>query len=116
MAFDKERKYPRVRLEARCILLYGDCAHEGNVVNISLGGAMISLNDSAIIPQEEECLFKIFAGSNETSDEIAAGVVYSTSSCIGVRFLTFDRDSHPHLYAHIEMLSRNPEKYRVAYP
>jgi hypothetical protein len=116
MALDNRRKFPRVRFEARCILLYGACAHEGNVVNISLGGAMISLNDSAVIPQEEECLFKIFAGSNETFDEIGASVAYSTSSCIGVRFLAFDGNSHPHLYSHIEMLSRNPEKYRVAYP
>ena len=113
---NKKRKFPRIRFEARCILLYGDCAHEGKVVNISLGGAMISLNDSAIMPQEEICLFKIFAGSNETPDEIEAGVVYSASSCIGVRFLTFDENSHPQLYSHIELLSGNPEKYRVAYP
>jgi len=115
MTFDKERKSPRVRFEARCILLYGDCAYEGKVVNISLGGAMISLNDSAIIPQEEECLFKILAGSN-ANDEIEASIVYSAFSCITLRFLTFDGNSHPQLYAQIESLSRNPEKYRVAYP
>jgi hypothetical protein len=116
MALDKERKSPRVRFEARCILLYGDCAHEGKVVNISLGGAMVSLSDSAVIPQEEECLFKIFAGSNAMFDEIEASVVYSAFSCIALRFLTFDGNSHPHLYAQIELLSQNPEKYRVAYP
>jgi hypothetical protein len=116
MALDKKRTFPRVRFEARCILLYGDCAHEGKVVNISLGGAMICLNDSAIIPQEEKCLFKIFAGSNAAHDEIEASLVYSAFSCIALRFLAFDRDSHPQLYSQIELLSLNPERYRVAYP
>jgi len=116
MVLDEKRKFPRVRFEARCILLYGDCAHEGKVVNISLGGAMICLNDSAIIPQEEECLFKIFAESNAAHDEIEASVIYSAFSCIALRFLTFDGNSHPQLYAQIELLSRNPEKYRVDYP
>lgn len=112
----EKRKFPRVRFEARCILLYGDCAYEGKVVNISLGGAMISLNDSAIIPQDEKCLFKVFAGNDDTSDDIEASVVYSAFSCFGIRFLAFDVNSHPQLYAHIELLSQNPGKYRVAYP
>ena len=112
----EKRKLPRVRFEARCILLYGDCAHEGKVVNISLVGAMISLNESAVFPQAEKCLFKIFAGSNETPEEIEASVAYSATSCIGIRFLAFDVNSHPQLYSHIELLSQNPEKYRVAYP
>jgi PilZ domain len=112
----KKRKFPRIRFDARCIVLYEDYAHEGKMVNISLCGAMISLNDSAIIPLEEKCLLKIFAGSNETPYEIEASVVYPAFSCIGVRFLAFDEYSHPQLHSQIELLSRNPEKYRVAYP
>lgn len=102
----EQRKFSRFRFEARCILLSGDCAHEGKVVNISLGGAMVSLNDSAIILPEEKCLFKIFAGSKETPDEIEVSVAYSAFSCIGVRFLAFDKNSHSKLYSQIELLSQ----------
>jgi hypothetical protein len=97
-------------------LQVGNYAHEGKVVNISQGGAMISLNAGAIIPQEEKCLFRIFAGNDETPDDIEAIVAYSAFSCIGVRFLAFDENSHPQLYAQIGLLGRNPDKYRVAYP
>jgi hypothetical protein len=112
----EKRKFPRFRFEADCILLFDGQAHKGKLVNISLGGAMISLNDGAIISQDEECLLKIVTESNETPDELKVAVAYAAFSCIGLRFLSFDENSHSRLYAQIQTLSMNPEKYRVAYP
>ena len=112
----EHRKFPRIRFDARCILLNRDCTYEGGVVNISLGGAMLSLDEGAIIPQEEKCMLRIISGSEGTPDEIEVSIAYSAFSFIGCRFLAFDEKTHPRLYAQIEELSRNPEKYRVAYP
>jgi len=112
----EQRKFRRVRFDARCILLSGDSAYEGRVVNISPGGAMISFNDSAIIPQGEKCLCRIFAQGNDTPAEIEVNVVYSVFACISVEFLAFDENSHPQLFDQIEELNRNPARYRVAYP
>lgn len=112
----EQRKHPRIRFDARCTLQHDDCSHGGNVVNISLGGAMLSLDDGAIIPQGETCRLLIFSEGGGAPDEVEASVVYSAFSCIGIMFLTFTADSHPLLYETIERLSRNPEAYRVAYP
>jgi PilZ domain-containing protein len=112
----EKRKHPRIRFDARCILSHDGSTYEGRVVNISLGGAMISIDDGAFIPQEDTCLFQIFVEGCGDPDEIRARVVYSAFSCIGIMFLAFGRDTHPKLYEKIELLSSNPEKYRVAYP
>lgn len=111
----EQRKFPRIRFDARCTLLHGDCSHGGNVVNISLGGAMLSLDDGAIIPQGDKCRCIIVVENGQT-DDIEATAVYSAFSCIGIMFLNFSRDTHPLLYETIERLSSNPEKYRVSYP
>jgi PilZ domain-containing protein len=112
----EQRKFPRIRFDARCVLHHGDCAYEGKVVNISLGGAMLSLDEGAMIPQEEQCLLRMFTGKEDAPAEIEVSIVYSAFSCIGCRFLAFDEKTHPALYAQIEELSSNPEKYRVAFP
>jgi len=112
----EHRKFPRIRFEAKCILIYEGGGHKGNVINISLGGAMISLFESAMIAQGETCIFRIFTEGRKTPDEIEIRVTYSTFTCIGLEFLAFNENTHPELYARIELLSRNPEKYRVAYP
>lgn len=111
----EQRKFPRIRFDAQCALLHEGCSHEGNVVNISLGGAMLSLDDAAIIPQGDKCRCIIFS-ENGQRDEIEATVVYSTFSCIGIMFLNFNRNTHPLLFETIERLSSNPDKYRVSYP
>lgn len=112
----EKRKHPRIRFDARCTLSHDGCAYGGGVVNISLGGAMLSLDDGAVIPQGETCRVLIFPEEGGEPDAITARVVYAAFSCIGIMFLDFDRDSHPGLYGKIELLSSNPEKYRVAYP
>jgi len=112
----EQRKFPRIRFDARCVLLCADCAYEGRVVNISLGGAMLSLNEGAIILPEEKCLLRLFTGSDDAIAEIEVSIVYAAYSCIGCCFLAFDEKTHPLLYAKIEELSRDPEKYRVTYP
>lgn len=112
----EQRKHPRIRFDARCTLSHDGCTYGGSVVNISLGGAMLSLDDGAVIPQGETCRVLIFSEKGGEPDTIEVRVVYSAFSCIGLMFLTFGADSHPQLYGKIERLSSNPEKYRVAYP
>lgn len=112
----EKRKFPRLRFAADCVLFIDGQTYEGKVINVSLGGAMVSLNYSAVISQDEQCLLKIMPGNNEPPDEIKATVVYASYSCIGVSFLEFDKNSHPRLYAQLEELGLNPEKYRVSYP
>ena len=112
----EQRKHPRIRFDARCTLFHGGCTYLGSVVNISLGGAMLSIDDSAFIPQEDTCWILILAEGCGDPGEIEARVVYSTLTCIYIKFLTFGRNSHQELYKKIEQLSSNPEKYRVAYP
>ena len=112
----EQRKYPRIRFDARCTLFHDGSTYGGSVVNISLGGAMLSVDDSAFIPQGDTCRLLILAEGCGEPGGIEARVVYSAFSCIGIMFLTFGRDTHPELYEKIERLSGNPEKYRVAYP
>jgi hypothetical protein len=112
----EQRKHPRIRFDARCTLFHDGCTYEGSVVNISLGGAMLSFVDSPFIPQGDTCRLLILAEGCGKPGEIEARVVYSAFSCIGIMFLTFSLNSHPELYETIERLSSNPEKYRVAYP
>jgi c-di-GMP-binding flagellar brake protein YcgR len=112
----EKRKHPRIRFDAPCLLEYDGQSHDGRLVNISLGGAMVSLRESAMIPQDETCLIRIFSGEPGEADDIGAVVAYSAFSCIGLRFLDFSPVAHPHLYARVEELSRDPERYRVAYP
>lgn len=112
----EKRRHPRIRFDARCTLSHEGCTYGGNVVNISLGGAMISIDEGAVIPQGDTCRLLIFAEGCGEPGEIEARAVYSAFSCVGLMFLTFGPDSHPELYERIEQLSSDPEKYRVAYP
>jgi hypothetical protein len=111
----ERRRFVRVRYEARCILTHDNSTYEGLMVNISLGGAMISFSESVMIPQGEMCALEIYADSGGLPALIEVETVYTSLSCIGVRFVNFDEQSHPQFYKLVGKLSRDPGKYKVSF-
>jgi len=111
----EKRAFPRFRFEARCVLKHDNRSYDGQMVNISLDGAMISFNESTMVPQDEKCSLVIFMDSVDIPEQIEVVAVYSSLSFIGVKFIGFDEITYPQLYGQIEILSKKPEKYKVMF-
>ncbi len=111
-----KRAFPRFRFEARCVLKHDGRSYDGQMVNISLGGAMISYNECAMVPQDEKCSLVIFMDSDDIPEQIEVVAVYSSLSFIGVKFIGFDEITCPQVYGKIEILSNKLAKYKVSFP
>lgn len=112
----EKRAFSRFRFEARCILKHDNRSYDGQMVNISLGGAMISFNESTMVPQDEKCSLVIFMDSLHIHEQIEVVAVYSSLSFLGVMFIGFDEITCPQLFGQIEILCKKHEKYKVSFP
>jgi hypothetical protein len=81
----EKRKYYRINLTADAKVYHNGCHHEGTLSSISLGGASVNFNDSAMIPQGDICYisFNIL----DSPMKFKANIVNSSIYRLGVTFI-----------------------------
>jgi len=86
----EKRKFYRINLTADAIVYHQDSQYEGILGSISLGGASINFNDSAMIPQGDTCYVSFtYCDSNL---KFKAKIVNSSIYRIGVAFIDMQYD------------------------
>ncbi len=106
----EKRRFHRVRFTAACELAHNNISYKGQVENISLNGALVSFNEGLIVPQDDECLLRICLVGDNVPLELAAKVIYSNFTMVGVKFSPMDSVTRERLYKLVASLSRETEK------
>jgi hypothetical protein len=86
----EKRRFHRVRFEARCSLVHNSDSYIGQVVNISMNGALLSFNDGLVIPREETCNLAIYLEGHENPLKMEVEVVHSNFTMLGIKFTELD--------------------------
>jgi hypothetical protein len=103
------RKFHRIQLSAKATVHYLDSCHEGILGSISLGGATINFNGSAMIPQGDECIISVVLDETQPPLRLYARITNSSVYRIGVAFITMDEEKNNILYEMLKKLTHEPE-------
>ncbi len=105
-----KRRFHRIRLSAQATVHYLDNDYEGILGAISLGGASINFNDSAMIPHGDHCSVSVVLDKNQPALRFDAKITNSSFYRIGVAFINMDDDTAMKLYSRLKELTSEPEK------
>jgi hypothetical protein len=103
-----ERRFHRIQLSAKTTVHHRDNCHEGILGSISLGGATINFNGSAMIPQGDTCTVSVVLDESLPPLLLNARIANSSVFRIGVAFIDMDIDKKNILYGMLKKLSREP--------
>ena len=105
----EKRRFHRIQLSAKTTVHYLDNCHEGILGAISLDGAAINFNGSAMIPQGDECFISIILDETQPPLHLNARIVNSSIYRIGVTFINMDEERRNILYGLLKKLTHEPE-------
>jgi len=104
-----KRRFHRIQLSVKATVHYRENCHEGILGAISLGGAAITFNGSAMIPQGDECIISVALDKNQPPLQLNAVIINSSVYRIGVAFRNMDQDKINELYGLLKNLTNEPE-------
>jgi hypothetical protein len=109
----EQRQFHRVNFTAKSSLNDNDVHYTGHLENISLNGALVSLNDGIIVLQGDEYLLSIYLKDDEHPIRVKVEVVHSFLTMLGLKFITTDSSTRQRLYELLEKISSEPDKLKT---
>lgn len=104
-----KRRFHRINLSAKAVVHHCDNSHEGILGAISLGGAAITFNGSAMIPQGDECIVSFVLDESRPPLQLSAVVTNSSIYRIGIAFTDMDQDKIHTLHGMLKKITDVPE-------
>jgi len=91
----EKRSFPRVSLPASGLLVYREGSYRARLENISLSGALVSLqeDDCPPISQGERCSLELRRGGYGAPFRLATRLVHFDSRLACLRFVNLDQDT-----------------------
>jgi len=106
----EQRQFHRVKLTERCVLSYQNAAYPGELENISLNGAVISLPDSASIPNGAICLLTVDLKGELSPLKLNVEVIHANRTLLGMRFVPLDEYGQNCLVHLVGKFTSEPDK------
>jgi hypothetical protein len=106
----EQRQFHRVKLTEKCVLTYQNTAYPGEVENISLNGAVISLADSAAIPNGAICLLTVPLKGELSPLKLNVEVIHASHDMLGMRFVPLDEYGQNCLVHLVQKFTCEPDK------
>ncbi len=107
---NEKRRFHRVRFKCPCEMSHKCIAYKGQLENISLNGALISFEEGVIVPENDECLLKVYMEGESSLLQMAVRVIYSNFTMVGVQFSAMEAADRKRLSKLMEALSNDPVK------
>jgi hypothetical protein len=105
----ENRRFHRANISAKAAVHYLDNCHEGILGAISLGGAAINFNGSAMIPEGDECTISVVLDESKPPLQLRAKITNSSIYRIGVAFINMGDDKKNILCGLLNKLTLEPE-------
>lgn len=109
----EKRKSHREHLSTRTILSQQNTTLHGQLVNISMNGALVQLGFSTYLPKGSEYDLTVFLEGENFPLQFSAEVVSSTFALAGIKFVSFVDDSKSRLVDLLKALSTRPDRTTV---
>lgn len=109
----EKRKSRREHLSTASILSQQDTTLQGQLVNISMSGALIRLGFATYLPKGSEYDLTVYLEGADLPLQFNAEVVSSTFAMIGIKFVSYVDDSETRLVNLLKKLSSQPDKATI---
>ena len=107
---ESERRFERVPCNEMVIVHYNDIFMEARLLNISVNGALVHLNDEMSLKIDDKCLITICLSVLDNSLHFLAEVRHSQKNEVGVKFLFLDSDTKIYLNSLLAFRTANPRR------
>jgi hypothetical protein len=106
----EQRQFHRVKMAEKCDLAYQDNKHPGQLENISLNGAIITLTDSVVIPMGAICLLTLHLKGESNPLKLNAEIIHCNHAKVGMRFVPLDEYGQNCLVHLVQSFTTEPDK------
>ena len=106
----EQRQFHRVKLTEKSALVYQDTIYQGELENISLNGAVISIEDGVSIPTGAICLLIVYLKGEVNPLRLNVEVIHNNLAMLGMRFVPLDEYGQNRLVHLVEKFTTEPEK------
>lgn len=106
----EQRQFQRVKLTQPCALAYQEDVYHGHLENISLNGAVISLDAGATVPVGGIGLLTVYLDEDARPLKLNVEVIHNNSSLLGVKFIPVDEYGQTCLLHLVEKFTCDTEK------
>lgn len=106
----EQRRFHRVKLTEKCTLSYQEAIIQGELENISLNGAVISVANDLSIPMGAICRLTVFLKGERDPLKLNVEVMHSNLAMLGMRFVPLDEYGQNVLVHLVEKFTTDPEK------
>lgn len=108
MSLSDRRRYPRFPFHSRARLLLDDLEFNGTLVDISLAGALLALDQPLVLSPGAECRLAIYRCRWNPAESIGGLAVYSADHLLGMMFPEIGGAAESELRLLIEMNLASP--------
>ena len=100
---EERRRFTRVSFDSNCVIVDGDKTYEAQLIDISMKGALVQVEDTFIFESHKSCDLRIVLGSSTIEMNVCVKMIHKRDNLIGLYFTTIDVDSLTHLRKLIEL-------------
>ena len=106
----EQRQFHRVKMTEKCTLTYQGTIYQGELENISLNGAVISIPCDVPIQIGAICLLTVYLKGEVNPLRLNVEVIHSNLAMLGMRFVPLDECGQNRLVHLVEKFTTEPEK------
>ena len=106
----EQRQFHRVKLTEKCALAYQDVIYQGELENISLNGAVISIAGEVPIPVGAICLLVVYLNGETNPLRLNVELIHNNLAMFGMRFVPLDEYGQNRLVHLVGKFTTEPEK------
>ncbi|MBN2808993.1 MAG: PilZ domain-containing protein [Deltaproteobacteria bacterium] len=107
---EEHRSFSRIKFQAHTKIEIAGHPYGGELLDISLKGALIKTSNQLPLALHEEALIKVFLPSSSISMNFNACLVHLDSDLYGFKFISYDAESMTHLRRLLEFNLESQEQ------
>lgn len=107
---EERRRFTRVPFDSHCVLRHDGATFKAQLLDISLKGALIEIEDASIFVPERRCELGITLSGSVVVMDVDVQMVHNKENQIGLYFVGIDIDSLTHLRKLIELNMGDADK------
>lgn len=105
----QQRCFHRVLFTAKGVVAFNDEIFKGHIENISLNGALISLETDITVNHGDKCFMTIYPDGESQPIRIIAEVVRFLRNTVGVKFIAIDDETRSCLFELVNRITTEPK-------